>query len=123
MSDTKTLDFRGSMWDCRSRMLWQVLFDYYREQGCPLERMDNMLCDHTNCVKLSEGFRHEPVIFMWGCDSGCFLTWWVESSQWEGQSPEWFASWQCWDFAVLVEVGEELATFRVCQTASESAEA
>ena len=81
------VDFRGSMWDCRPRMLWQKLFDFYRESGCTLEHLDNLLIDFGNCQELFDKKLLHPnegvtVHFIFGCNVRDFMTTWVERERW-----------------------------------------
>ena len=48
----KRIDLRGRSFDCLSRILWQALFDEYRNNGGSLDNMDNMLIDLRNCEKV-----------------------------------------------------------------------
>jgi len=43
----KTIDLKHRDRSVRlyTRLIWQVLFDAYRDTGGPLDHMDNMLCD------------------------------------------------------------------------------
>lgn len=48
-----TLSFKGR-YRCHrlfSRLVWQVLFDEYRNTGGDLSRVDNMLCDYYDIEK------------------------------------------------------------------------
>lgn len=76
------------MWDCRPRMLWQKLFDFYREQGCKLEHLDNLLIDFVNCQKLFDEEllnlnEKTTVHFIFGCDPGYSNTTWIPQKHWK----------------------------------------
>lgn len=45
------------------RIIWQQLFDKYRQNGGDLSNMDNMLIDYTNIVDL---YNIGPNSFVWG---------------------------------------------------------
>jgi len=87
-----TLDFRGSMWDCRPRMLWQKLFDFYRESGCELGHLDNLLIDYENCKKLFDTphvyYKKGTTHFIFGCESKQFMTTWISQTSWIYDSPK-----------------------------------
>lgn len=50
-------------------LLWQKLFDRYREEGCSLKTMYSILIDYEHCKKVFEKVRKsgEPIRFLWGC--------------------------------------------------------
>lgn len=78
-----TVDFRGSMWECRPRMLWQALFDIYRENGGDLSNMDNILIDFRNCRKcFYKRLSHEndSHTFLWGFHRK--FTTWINKRDW-----------------------------------------
>ena len=90
--DPFILDFRGSMWDCRPRMLWQKLFDFYRDSGCPLDHMDNILIDLRNCQELFDsddlGFMKGTLHFIFGWCPGHFMTTWIPRQSWLSDDPK-----------------------------------
>lgn len=71
----KILDFRGSMYECRSRVLWQALFNLYRERGCNLDNLDNLLIDLKNCEKIIEEAVDTKKTFHIGMDRTGQTTW------------------------------------------------
>lgn len=55
----KTIDLRSRTWSAKyfSRLVWQVLFDEYRNNGGDLDHMDSLLCD----LYILEGnFENQP---------------------------------------------------------------
>ena len=114
--DISVVWFDGDMWECRPRKLWQKLFDFYRQNGCPLDNMDNILIDLRSCTRAFEESRKGTVRFLWGCDPGYYPTTWTDIKEGEqeiknimyGSGFEWL---------VLCELTEDRATFTV-QSAS-----
>jgi hypothetical protein len=110
--------FRSDMRDVRARRLWQRLFDFYRENQCPLGHMDNMLIDLQNCVEVMEATLTtiEPVRFLWGCDTGHNMTTWINERSWKDISIETCMKISGFDFFVLCEVTKDEARFQVKST-------
>jgi len=108
------VDFHGSMWECRPRILWQALFDCYSANGGRMGHMDNMLIDLKNCQAIfdsaEQGKRYD---FLWGCEPGDYRTTWVESKTWTGLSVKAFVEFQPYDFFVLCEFTTDAAEFTV----------
>ena len=79
---TKTICLRGYLFQARPRVLWQGLFDFYRDHGGYLGNMDNMLLDYENCKEVFQRVnRGEPAdfVFMF-CDGGWHTSWsWREA--------------------------------------------
>ena len=72
---TKPLAFRGSMASCYPRMLWQRLFDIYKEVGCDLAHLDNLLIDYGLVKTIIDELKpSSPSVFIWGCYSKSFQT-------------------------------------------------
>ena len=70
----KRIDLRGAAFDCLPRILWQALFDEYRQNGGSLDNMDNMLIDLRNCEKAF--LEHDGELsFLFGFDIGGSTTW------------------------------------------------
>ena len=107
------VNFRGSMRDVRARMLWQRLFDFYREQGCPLDHMDNMLIDLRNCVEAMDGLGGGSTRFLWGCTPGHCMTTWQPDGAWINGDVELTCEWANGDWFVLCELSEDEARFTV----------
>lgn len=106
--------FHGDMWDVRPRRLWQRLFDFYREQGCPLDHMDNMLIDLRNCIEAMDA-THEAasVRFMWGCDPGHYRTTWINEQVWVDTGIELCVAISSFEWFVLCELTADEATFTI----------
>ena len=83
MDVVTTINFRGYLHDVRSRLLWQQLFNFYRENNCPLDHLDNILIDLRNCVEAIDMTYDGPVEFLWGCDPGYYHTTWIRQQQWD----------------------------------------
>ena len=75
MDIIKEIAFTGSMPDIRPRMLWQTLFDLYRENNCDINNMDNMLIDYEKCKDVfTKLITNNEVKFLWGCAPNSFQT-------------------------------------------------
>lgn len=70
------LSLKKIPFSCKPRMLWQVLFDFYRDVGGRIESMDNMLVDYDQCKRLiDEELGHgRDFTLAFGCDKGSFFT-------------------------------------------------
>lgn len=77
-----TITFRGYMFDCRHRLLWQALFDIYRQHSGDLSNMDNLLIDleNCNCVVHDVMELGKPRRFVWGMDVGGYQTAWIDEA-------------------------------------------
>jgi len=107
------LDFRRSMHCVRARMLWQALFNLYREHGAPLERMDNMLIDLRNCYTLFDRLAYRTYEeFMWGCCSKHFVTTWIEpeAGTWTDEQAAFVAAFSHVDHYYHVKITYDEAT-------------
>jgi len=72
---SKIISLRGSDHNCFPRILWQQLFNFYREKGGDLNNLDNLLIDHDCCKKLFEEMQFDgKAVFIFGCDSNYFTT-------------------------------------------------
>ena len=111
--DAFVMRFRGDMWDVRPRRLWQRLFDWYRENGCPLDRMDNVLIDLRNCVDAFDRTVDGPVRFLWGCDPGCYQTTWINEESWKDVGLEIVMACSAFDWFVYCELDGDTATFTI----------
>lgn len=111
--DPIKLDFRGLMWDCRPRMLWQKLFDFYRRSKCDLKRLDNLLLDYENCKKLfDEEFiypQKKAVHFIFGCESSHFMTTWIPQRSWLYDSPKHTVLFSNYDNNLVCSINSERA--------------
>ena len=56
----------------QATQIWQELFNHYREKGCPLDDMFDMLIDFKELIKLLE--KREEVQFIWACNPGMRFT-------------------------------------------------
>lgn len=112
MTDLMKIDFRGSLWNVRPRILWQSLFNFYRQQGCPLDHLDNMLIDLRNCTEVFDKLtNNQTVEFLWGCNPGHSETTWIAESSFEGYSIEVITTISAFDYFVLCEVSGDEAKF------------
>jgi len=68
----KVIDLRARLTETKlfSRLLWQELFNFYREQGCSLTEMDSLLCD----LYVFEQRFHNPFTLWWCCSPGSGYT-------------------------------------------------
>lgn len=107
--DPMKVSFHGRLWDVRPRILWQSLFDFYRQQGCHLDHLDNMLIDLRNCTEVFDKLRNSQTVkFLWGCNPGHSETTWIEESSFEDYSIEMIVTIAAFDYFVLCEVsGDE----------------
>lgn len=112
--ESKTISFHGSMWDCRARMLWQQLFDYYREHGGDLNHMDNMLIDFETCKKAFEQQSYNPVTrFVWGCCENHWVTYWYDLAGYTDADKDILVRGSPCDFLVHCELTSDRAVFTV----------
>lgn len=114
--NTEPIDFHGCMHGVQARKLWQRLFDFYREKGCPLGNLDNLLVDYQNCVKVFDSLSGEEMAtecFMWVCDPSSYRTQWAPHSHFAVMSPRQQAARQDEEFAVWCEVSYDKATFEI----------
>lgn len=66
LDENGVMNWHGHLTDCWPRLLWQALFDTYREAGGNLDRMDNLLIDLRCCVSACEGIdRGGATTFLW----------------------------------------------------------
>lgn len=107
------MQFRGDMWDVRPRRLWQQLFDFYRENGCPLDRMDNMLIDLRNCVEAFDMAHDGTLRFLWGCDPGYYNTTWINEESWKDVGIDMCMSFSSFEWFVLCDLTADKATFTI----------
>lgn len=106
------LQFRGDIWDVRPRRLWQRLFDFYRQNGCPLDRMDNMLIDLRHCVNAFDLTQHqEKIRFLWGCYPGNYNTTWISEESWRDMGIDMCISISSFEWFVLCELTADEAIF------------
>jgi len=103
--------FRGHHWESKPLELWQHLFDFYREKGCPLDRMSNMLIDLRNCTDACQRAYDGTVQFLWGINPGNYETTWINEDQWFGLSLETVATLKGFDWYVLCELTKDEARF------------
>ena len=101
------------MWDVRPRRLWQQLFNFYRENECPLDNMDNILIDLENCVEAIEKSHDGTVRFLWGCDPGYYFTTWMNEERWEGIGLQTAIDYSSFDWFVLCELTADEAKFTI----------
>lgn len=111
----KSILFSGSPWDTRPRILWQELFNAYREFECDLSNLDNLLIDFENCKNLFDELNGdtERAVFLWGCYKGSFPTTWIPDKKWldSGLSFGEFLHFQTYDHYLLCTVTSEQASF------------
>jgi hypothetical protein len=84
----KNITFRGNLYSCYPRLLWQALFDLYCANGCAMENMDNMLIDYDTIKR--EVFPETGKVtreFIWGCTPTCWYTEWFARRHWCCDSP------------------------------------
>ena len=111
MNTVTTVNFDGYMYDVRPRLLWQQLFNFYRENNCPLDHLDNMLIDLRNCVQAIDMTHDGPVEFLWGCDPGYYNTTWINQSNWADIGMDQFLSFQSYDWFVHCKLTYNEAIF------------
>lgn len=51
-------------------LLWQMLFDRYREEGCLLSNMHNILVDYDSCKEMVGNYDRA----IWSCSPGDYVT-------------------------------------------------
>jgi len=75
----KSISFSCSVYECLPRKIWQVLFNFYRENGGDLDDMDNMLIDYEQCKKfIEQTVKSEvPTNFLFGLHIATGITSWV----------------------------------------------
>lgn len=95
----------------RAREIWQELFNFYKQNNCPLDKMDNILIDYDNCLKLFDNPELNEV-FIWACDKGCYYTTWkpVEVDEVD-DAVRWVKA--DYDVVILVKVTRDSVTFDV----------
>lgn len=54
--------------------IWQMLFDFYRDCGCDLTRMHNLIVDLKNIEQAFPFTPDKPVAFWFGCSKKWFRT-------------------------------------------------
>lgn len=64
-----TLDLRSYLYDSKlhSRLIWQVLFDAYRNSGGELDHMDSMLCDLYSLERWLQALPRGGAVLYWLC--------------------------------------------------------
>ena len=110
---TETIEFRGSMRDCIPRILWQRLFDFYREHGGKIDHMDNMLIYYQNCLKLADSIGFDGEFrFLFGMVDGHWMTTWRDMDE-SQMTVEEIKLTTCYDHWLLCTVTSEEATFKI----------
>ena len=110
----KNIRLAGSMKDCHARMVWQGLFDVYREYGGSLENLDNLLIDLGNCEDAVEEAQAGLVgTFLWGFFQRSFCTAAIPCANWSSKNVEHEAIMLGCDVYALVEVNDRWARFHV----------
>lgn len=87
------------------RVLWQDLFNFYRERGGSMTNMDNILIDYENCKELFEIVGSGDFLFAFDVDT-CRTTWQNRVDKYPRMEPksyvESFMPW--YDYIVHVNV-------------------
>jgi hypothetical protein len=113
-SESFIVDFSTHMWSVRPRVLWQKLFDLYRDNGCPLEHMDNILIDFQYCLEaFNEMLDKDAINFLWGLYPGHYQTTWVKEKSWSEIGVDDFVSMSNFDFFVLCQLTKEKAVLTI----------
>ena len=96
-----TVDFSKSSYDQWYRILWQKLFDLYRENGGSLDCMNDLLIDLKSCDQLCKRVLGGATpTFFFSFSSGSDMTFWSSDN----------SHMDC-DFTFKVEVSKDRATF------------
>lgn len=80
------IDLSYRMYECIPRVIWQQLFNFYRENCGDLGNLDNLLIDYENCKKFFDQCvdREKPITFIFGmCEKSGNTTWIEEEYFWE----------------------------------------
>jgi hypothetical protein len=80
----------------QSRMIWQELFNYYREHGGLLEHMDNILIDYQSLIQCFD----EPDFHFYNGNKAYWTFWhcWTQLSKYHEEISH--------DWAIEISVGE-----------------
>jgi hypothetical protein len=105
-----TLDLQKSCVN-KEYQIWQQLFNFYCSHGCPLDIMDNMLVDLSNCKKVLESSYVETVHFLWAINKREYQTTFVKTDAESMVFLEQHISWH--DFVVHVTIKDNCVTFEV----------
>ncbi len=101
----------GCLYSTWPRLLWQGLFNRYREHG-DLANMDNMLLDYDNCQAFFNDAVGDEGAFLWGIYDGHYSTTWIPSSAWWGGDPFNNAQLCDHDHLYIVAVRDQTITIR-----------
>ena len=108
----ETINFLGSARDCIPRILWQRLFDFYREHGGKIDHMDNMLIDFKSCEQLIDSLDGGKKQFLFGMVDGHWMTTWRDMDDSQMTIEEIKLTNFC-DHWLLCTVTSEEATFQI----------
>lgn len=82
------ISLHGNMWSVNPSVLWQQLFNLYRDGG-NLDFMQNMLIDYENCKQVFDQVNKDKnIVFIFGFDCGKIIpnTMWLwEKDFWKDQ--------------------------------------
>lgn len=117
---TGRVSLRGYLQDVKPRVLWQSLFNLYRELGCPLDRMDNILLDLENCQRAVNMASDKPLAFIWSCEPGDYRTLWRYEWEWSIADPTQYAMTLVEAWVVLCKLTGHEATFNIIKSEQSS---
>lgn len=74
------IDLRFNVVECIPRLIWQQLFNFYRNNGGNLDRLDNLLIDYENCKKYFDDilFKKDKIKFILAIHLKTGSTSWIE---------------------------------------------
>lgn len=116
----KTVTFLGESSGCRSRMIWQAMFDLYVKCGGDISHLDNLLIDFDNLKDTFRSWaeRYETQFVLWGFDTHGATTYMPKLD--DEPVADWLKDWAWetheWDWLFLVTVsGEEVIFVEVLE--------
>jgi len=96
------VDFSNHLAGCWPRLLWQMLFNLYQDNGGDLSQLDNLLIDYDRCKEVFA--TPDPVVeILWSFSEETGYTTWHTREKWDAEDLELAVSTLAYGYVFLIK--------------------